>query len=55
MVENIPGVNTGDLRKVTAQSVRLATMIVATVPILATYPWLQKYFIKGVMIGAIKG
>ena len=55
MMENIPGVNTSEVKTVTSQSVRLATMIVATAPIIAVYPWLQKYFIKGVMIGAIKG
>ena len=31
------------------------TIIVATIPILMIYPFLQKYFVKGVMIGAIKG
>lgn len=35
--------------------VQYCTIVVATVPILFVYPFLQKYFIKGVMIGAIKG
>lgn len=38
-----------------AETVKYATIIVATVPILALYPFLQKYFVKGVMIGSIKG
>jgi len=35
--------------------VKNATIIVSTVPILLLYPFVQKYFVKGVMIGAIKG
>lgn len=41
--------------KVTAESIKMATLIVATLPILIVYPFLQKYFVKGMMIGAVKG
>lgn len=37
------------------ETIKYATIIVATIPILLLYPFLQKYFVKGVMIGAIKG
>lgn len=37
------------------ESIKYATIIVATLPILLIYPFLQKYFVKGIMIGAIKG
>ena len=37
------------------ETVKFATIIVATLPILMLYPFLQKYFVKGVMIGSIKG
>lgn len=35
--------------------IKYATVVVATVPILCVYPFLQKYFVKGVMVGAVKG
>lgn len=40
---------------VAGQSVKMATLFVATLPILCVYPFLQKYFAKGIMIGAVKG
>lgn len=42
-------------QQVSSQSVRLATMVVTTFPIVCVYPFLQKYFVKGMMIGSIKG
>jgi ABC-type glycerol-3-phosphate transport system permease component len=34
---------------------RYTSIIVATLPILCFYPFIQKYFTQGVMIGAVKG
>lgn len=42
-------------QQVSSQSVRLATMVVTTFPIMCVYPFLQKYFVKGMLIGSIKG
>ena len=38
-----------------ADQVKYAVIIVSTLPILCVYPFIQKYFEKGVMIGAVKG
>lgn len=37
------------------KTLKYATIMVSTLPILAVYPFVQRYFVKGVMIGAIKG
>jgi putative aldouronate transport system permease protein len=37
------------------QTLKYATILVSTLPILAVYPFVQKYFVKGITIGAIKG
>ena len=44
----------GDLFRV-SDTIKYATIVVSTVPILLLYPFLQKYFVQGVMIGALKG
>ena len=43
------------LRSIPTESTRMAITIIATVPILFAYPFLQRYFIKGLTIGSIKG
>ena len=47
---------TGDLgdMQATAETIKYAVMIVATLPILVVYPFLQKYFVKGALVGAVK-
>lgn len=41
-------------QQVNSQSVKLATMVVTTAPIVMIYPFLQRYFVKGVMVGSVK-
>lgn len=48
------GASAGD-RYLIGESLKYATIVVATVPILCLYPFIQKYFVKGIMIGAVKG
>jgi len=42
-------------RKITPQAVRMTMTMIVTIPILFVYPFLQRYFVKGLMLGAIKG
>ena len=37
------------------ESIKYATIIITTIPILLVYPFIQRYFVKGIMIGALKG
>jgi putative aldouronate transport system permease protein len=45
-------INTADLP---SQSIKMATAVVATGPIILVYPFVQKYFISGLTVGAVKG
>lgn len=50
--------NFGDVNQamnVSGENIRAATIVVSTIPILCVYPFLQKYFVKGITIGSVKG
>lgn len=44
-----------DADSMPAESLKAASIVLVTVPILVLYPFAQKYFVKGVMIGSVKG
>ncbi|WP_159887996.1 carbohydrate ABC transporter permease [Paenibacillus puerhi] len=43
------------MTNITLMSIKMATVMISALPILTVYPFLQKYFVKGVMIGSVKG
>ena len=45
----------GDKFSAYAETMKYAAIVVSTVPVMCVYPFLQKHFTKGVMIGAVKG
>ncbi len=51
---NISG-DINSIMNLSGENVRSATIVVSTLPILLVYPFLQKYFVKGVTIGSVKG
>lgn len=53
MMSNLP--SNMSASSVTSDSIKLATMIVTTFPIVCVYPFMQKYFVKGMLLGAVKG
>ena len=49
------GDTAGATSLVPAQTVRMCTIVVTVLPILTMYPFLQKYFVKGLLVGTVKG
>lgn len=42
-------------QQVTSETLKYATLMIVMIPILSVYPFLQKYFVKGIMLGSVKG
>ena len=53
--DTMAGAQIGISRTVAAEQFKYSSIIVSILPIIVVYPFLQKYFVKGVMIGAVKG
>lgn len=53
--QDLNSVSMDDLMNTSPEGVRCATIIASTLPIVLVYPFMQKYFVKGIMIGSVKG
>ena len=52
---NLNSSSSGDEAYFMSETIQFATIVVATLPVLCIYPFIQKYFVKGIMVGAVKG
>ncbi|RXZ82643.1 carbohydrate ABC transporter permease [Paenibacillaceae bacterium] len=54
MAEQSNAAETG-AQQLTSETLKYATLMIVMLPILCVYPFLQKYFVKGIMLGSVKG
>lgn len=55
VIDNVAAAIASQQNAVTSDSLKMAAVVITTAPILCVYPFVQKYFAKGTLIGAIKG
>ena len=55
LISQQAGTTIEDTTKMVSETVKYAVVMVATIPILCVYPFAQKYFVKGALVGSIKG
>ena len=49
------GMTNQNWENISSEGMRSATIVISVVPMLIIYPFLQKYFLKGILIGSVKG
>lgn len=54
-LNELGGVDVAEAMKANTLTIRYATTVVVILPIMCVYPFIQKYYVKGVMLGAVKG
>ena len=54
-MDSIAGVAGSDANRLTEETVKMTTIAVSVIPILVVYPFLQRYYTKGITVGAVKG
>ena len=54
-IQNMSMKEMEQLSKINNRTLNAAQIVISTLPVLIIYPFLQKYFVQGVMIGSIKG
>ena len=54
-MDSIAGVAGSDASRLTEETVKMTTIAVSVIPILVVYPFLQRYYTKGITVGAVKG
>lgn len=51
----LSGVSAGDSSKVNSKTLQMVTISISVIPVLFVYPYLQKYYLSGITVGAVKG
>lgn len=54
-LKQLENINPNEVIEVASEGIKSASTVVMVVPMLVVYPFVQKYFVKGIMLGAIKG
>ena len=55
LAQDVSGMDTSANQRELVEVIKYGIIVISTLPVLCIYPFIQKYFVKGVMIGAVKG